>query len=315
MARILLLGLALVSCGRAEREVVVYASVDELYARPLFEAFSRETGIAVRAVHDVEEAKTLGLVHRLLAERRRPRADVFWNGEAARSVLLAEQNCFEPFRPESAADLPARFRDPSDRWTGFAARARVIVLNRERVKEPPRSLEDLAAPRWKGRVAIAHPSFGTTATHLAALRLAWGEDRVLAWLEALRANGVRVVGGNSHVRDLVARGECDLGLTDSDDVAVGEARGDAIASAIPREGTLLIPNSAALVRGAPNPPEARRFLEWLLSRSTEAALAAGPSKQIPLRGAAPAVKALDVDWSRMSPAEDFLDRARKALDL
>lgn len=314
MKRIVFAALAagLAACAPPGPEVIVYASIDELYARPLFEAFTKESGIRVRAVFDTEEAKTLGLVHRLLAERKRPQADVFWNGECARTILLKDEGLLEAYRPSSAEGIPARWRDPADTWTGFGARARVIV---HRMKDPPRTLKALADPKWKGRVAMAHPAFGTTATHLFALAQVRGEAPVLDWLRALKANDVRIVGGNSHVRDLVARGECDLGLTDSDDVAIGQARGDAIELAHPEGDRVLIPNTAALIRGAPHAAEGRRFLDWLLRSETEQILAAGPSRQFPLRPGRYELIDPEVDWSKLRPSEAFLDKARKALGL
>ena len=271
-----------VSCGGpAPDPVVLYCSVDDLYARDLFAAFTRETGIPVRPLFDTEEAKSLGLAHRILAERSSPQADVFWNGECSRTALLAREGALEAFRPASAAGVPGPWRDPAGFWTGFGARARVIVYNTQRVSQPPLTLAGLADPKWRGRVAMANPAFGTTAAHVAALAHAQGEDALLKLLAALKANGLRLVGGNSHVRDLVARGDCDLGLTDTDDVWIGKDRGDPIDMVYPDQegaGTLLIPNSAALVKGAPHPAEARKFLEWLLRPETEALLAKGRSR-------------------------------------
>ena len=79
------------ACRPRTDEVVVYTSVDDLYAREIFAAFTRETGIRVLPVFDTEEAKTLGLVHRILAEKAKPQCDVFWSGECARTVLLKKQ--------------------------------------------------------------------------------------------------------------------------------------------------------------------------------------------------------------------------------
>jgi ABC-type Fe3+ transport system substrate-binding protein len=93
---------------------------------------------------------------------------------------------------------------------------------------------------------------------------------------------------------------------------VGKARGDAIDMVVP-DDTLLIPNTAALVRNAPHPAEARRFLDFLLRAETEALLAKGRSRQIPVRGDVP--RGLRVDWAKLSTSEGFLERARKALDL
>ncbi|HEX7898955.1 MAG TPA: extracellular solute-binding protein [Planctomycetota bacterium] len=312
MRRLLPLLLLFAACSPSGPEVVVYASVDEIYARAIFDAFQRETGVRVRAVFDTEEAKALGLANRVAAEKGRAGADVFWNGEAVRTARLAALGRLEPYRPPTADGIGPAWRDPGDAWTGFGARARVIVYAPARVPSPPRSIRDLAKPEWRDRVAMANPMFGTTAAHAAALAQAMGEEPALALLAALKANGVRFVGGNSHVRDLVARGDRDLGLTDSDDVWVGKDRGDAIEMVVP-DDTLLIPNTAALVRGAPHPAEARRFLDFLLRAETEALLARGRSRQIPVRGETP--PGLRVDWAKLATSEAWLDRVRKALDL
>jgi iron(III) transport system substrate-binding protein len=121
--------LLLAACGPKTDEVVVYTSVDDLYAREIFAAFTKETGVRVLPVFDTEEAKTLGLVHRLLAERAHPQCDVFWSGDCARSSLLKKEGVLEPHRPPTAAGVGAEWRDPDGAWTGFGARARVIVYN------------------------------------------------------------------------------------------------------------------------------------------------------------------------------------------
>lgn len=308
--------LLLASCGPRADEIVVYASVDEVYARPLFEDFSRRTGIRVLPVFDTEEAKTLGLVHRLLAEKQRPQCDVFWAGDCVRTALLKKEGVLQPYEPKAAADIGPAWRDPDHAWTGFGARARVIVYNTASVKDPPRTLAALAAPRWRGRVAVANPMFGTTANHFAAL----GETDALKLAAALKANEVRVVGGNSHVRDLVARGDCDLGLTDSDDVWIGKDRGDAIDMVYPDQdgvGTLAIPNSAALVRGAPHGENARRFIEHLVGPEAETFLAKGRSRQMPVRaslsGELAALRTMKVDWGKLTESEALLDRVKRAL--
>ena len=315
---VLVLGLALGACSPTGPEVVVYTSVDEVFARAVFAAFEKETGTRVKAVYDPEEAKALGLVHRLVAEAGRPQADVFWNGEAARTALLASKGLLEPYRSPSAEGVGAAWRDPAGAWTGFGARARVIVYNTRTVKDPPRTVEALADPRWKGRVAVANPMYGTTAAHVLALCQVQGEEKTLAWIRALDA---RWVGGNSHVRDLVARGDCDLGLTDTDDVWIGKLRGDPIDLVYP-EPTLVVPNTVALVRGAPNPEPARRFIDYLLRPETEALLARGRSRQMPVRDGVPApegvpsavsLRALPVDWARLPSQEPFLARVREAL--
>ncbi len=321
--RAVLFGFALLlsaGCRSRSEEVVVYTSVDDLYSKLIFDAFTKETGIRVLPVFDTEEAKTLGLVHRILAEREHPQGDVFWSGDCARSALLRKEAVLEPYRIPTADGIGPRWRDPDHAWTGFAARARVIVYNTTRVKDPPRSVQALADPAWKGRVAVANPLFGTTAAHVIALAQTRGEDAVLKLFAALRANDVRFVGGNSHVRDLVARGDCDAGLTDTDDVWIGKGRGDPIEMIYPdqeAEGTLVIPNSAALLKGAPHPANARKFLDWLLRPETEVLLSKGPSRQIPLRNSDELgrLKAMNVDWGKLSDAEALLDKVKRSLGL
>jgi iron(III) transport system substrate-binding protein len=312
--------LLLASCsGSRSEEVVVYTSVDDLYAKEIFAAFTKETGIRVLPVFDTEESKTLGLVHRLISEKDHAQADVFWSGDCARSALLKKKGVLEPYRIPTAEEIGKEWRDPENAWTGFGARARVIVYNTKSVKEPPRTVAELADPKWKGKIAVANPLFGTTAAHVAALAQTRGEDAALKLFAALRANDVRFVGGNSHVRDLVARGDCAAGLTDTDDVWIGKQRGDPIEMIFPDQesgGTLLIPNSAALIKGAPHGANARRFLDWLLRTETEALLEKGPSRQIPVRGpATQSIKMMHVDWGRLVESEALLDKVKSTLGL
>lgn len=318
-------GLALLlasACGPRADEVVVYTSVDDLYAKEVFDAFAKETGIRVLPVFDTEESKTLGLVHRILEERAHPQADVFWSGDCARSALLKHEGALDAYRIPTAAGIGPEWRDADFAWTGFAARARVIVYNTKHVQDPPRSVADLADPKWKGRIAVANPLFGTTAAHVAALAQVRGEEPVLRLFTALRGNGVRFVGGNSAVRDLVARGDCDAGLTDTDDVWIGKQRGDPIEMVYPDQeagGTLAIPNSASLLRGAPRAANARRFLDWLLRPETEALLARGPSHEMPVRREVSdelsKIRTLRVDWGRLTASDALLDKVKQALGL
>ena len=318
----LVLGLGLAACSPSAPEVVVYTSVDEIFAREIFAVFEAETGVRVKAVYDAEAAKALGLVHRIVAEASRPQADVFWNGEAARTALLASKGLLEPYRAPTAEDIGPEWRSADGTWTGFAARARVIVYNTKTVSDPPRTVDALAHPRWNGRVAVANPMYGTTAAHVLALAQAQGEEQTLGWIQALNACEVRWVGGNSHVRDAVAAGvDAEIGLTDTDDVWIGKERGRTIDMVFP-EPTLVIPNTVALLRGAPHPEAGRRFIDFLLRPETEARLARGRSRQMPVRPGVPgpagmpaitSLRILRVDWGRLSAQEPFLERVRKEL--
>ncbi|MFH1157218.1 MAG: extracellular solute-binding protein [Pseudomonadota bacterium] len=274
-------------CPAAEA-VVVYTSADQVYSEPVFEEFHRQTGIVVKPVYDVEASKTTGLVNRLIAETAKPRCDVFWNSEIGSMIVLKNKGVLDIYRSPSAAGILELFRDADGFWTGFGARARVLVYNTTLLKESdvPRSILELTDPKWRGRVAMAYPLFGTTATHVAALFCALGQQKAEAFLTGLNTNAVVIVNGNSVVRDLVAEGKLPLGITDTDDVNVARLQGRPVGMLYPDHdglGTLLIPNTAALVRGAPHPDLARRFMDYLLSPETESRLAFSESAQMPLR--------------------------------
>lgn len=271
-------------------QVVVYTSVDQVFSEPVLKRFEKEKGIAVKAVYDVEASKTTGLVNRLLAEKQRPKCDVFWNSEFARTILLKRQGILAAYDSPSASDIPSLFRDRDRCWTGFSARARVFVYNRNLLREGdvPPSILDLAEPPWKGRVALAYPLFGTTATQMAALYVALGKDKAESYLKALQGNGVVLVDGNAVVRDLVVEGRLPLGLTDTDDVSVAIGAGKPVGMVFPDKGglgTLLIPNTVALVRGGPHPETGKILIDYLLSHKVESLLAFSEAAQIPVRAA------------------------------
>ena len=277
----------LFGCGRGPSgpSVVVYTSVDQVYSEPILRHFEASTGIKVLAVYDVEAAKTTGLVNRLIAEASRPRADVFWNGEFAQTLVLGERGVLAPYRSPAAHGLPAAYLDSAGRWTGLGGRARVLLVNTKLVAQEdfPHSIFDLLDDRWPARrIGIANPLFGTSCTQAAALYSALGAGRAREFYRRLVARGVRVLDGNSVVRDLVGSGELMIGWTDSDDACGAILRGDPVSVVIPDPdslGTLIIPGTAALVAGAPHPQEGRRLLDFLLGAEAEKRLVEGGFSQ------------------------------------
>jgi len=297
VAALTLLCLAIIlsstACRSASPEtVVVYTSVDQVISEPVLKEFEAASGVKVEAVYDVEAAKTTGLVSRLLAERSRPRADVFWSSEFAQTIFLKGQGVLEAYRSPSAAEIPAEYRDPDGHWTGFGARARVILVNTDLVQQDkhPRSIFQLADGTWgEGEVAIANPLFGTTATHAAALFAQMGDQKAAEFFRSLLQRKVMVVDGNSVVRDMVVRGEVKAGLTDTDDAHEAIAKGAHVRMIIPDQdadhplGTLVIPNTAAIVKGGPHPSTARKLIDYLTSAELESRLARSGSLQMPVR--------------------------------
>ena len=295
-------------------EVAVYTSVDAVFARPIADRFAKQTGVTVKLVPDTEETKSTGLLNRLIAEKDRPQADVFWSGDPVRAAILKRRGVAAPFQPADPADTQGRFSDPEGYWNALSARARVILYNTNLVgaREAPTSLQDFLRPKWKGRACLANPLFGTTSMHAAALFEVWGTAKATAFFEGLLTNQVRMLSSNGEVRRRVAAGDFVFGLTDTDDANVAIQEGKPVAVAFPDAdtiGTLIIPNAAVLIQDAPHPKSARRFIDFLLTPEVEQALAECEAAQMPLRPGVPVppgihrldeIKAMKVDYLRLA---------------
>jgi iron(III) transport system substrate-binding protein len=274
-----------------KKEVVIYTSVDQVYAEPVFLEFTNRTGVRVLPVYDVEAAKTTGLVNRLIAEKDHPLADVFWSGEFAQTMLLKEKGVLAQYASPLAGDIPSRFRDPDGYWTGFGGRARILIVNTDRMvpADYPHSVMDLASGRYPAdTIGIAYPMFGTASTQAAALYAQLGYDDARHYFTQLHDRGVRTVDGNSVVRDLVARGDLSFGITDTDDACGAVEHGDHVAVIVPDQqeggmGVLIIPNTVAVIAGAPHPYEARLLADYLLGSDVEGSLVRSGWIQIPSR--------------------------------
>jgi iron(III) transport system substrate-binding protein len=280
----------LVGCGgESQPRVVVYTALDQEFSEPILQRYQRQTGITIVGKYDIESTKTVGLTNQILAERDAPRCDLFWNNEIVNTLRLKKQGLLEPFTPPNATDFPETFRDKHGTWYGFAARARILIVNTQRVAETdrPTSILNLIDPRWRGRIGLAKPLFGTTATHAACLYTIWGDEKARQFFDDLKANEAQILSGNRDVARAVGRGELAFGLTDTDDALVEAAEGSPVAIVYPDRqsdqlGTLFIPNTVALIRGAPHRRQAEALAAFLLSPEVETALAQGPSGQIPL---------------------------------
>ncbi|MEQ8786276.1 MAG: extracellular solute-binding protein [Pirellulaceae bacterium] len=272
----------------ADSEVVVYTAHDREFSKPILDEFASETDITVLPKFDVESTKTVGLVNELIQQRDRPRGDVFWNNEILHTLRLDKLGMLAAVEIPEADKFPAAYRSPSGTWYGFAARARVLIVNTTIVPpdERPTSIHDLVDPRWKGKVGIARPLFGTTATHAAVLFAAWGDEAAQEFFEQVRQNA-QVVSGNKQVAQDVASGKLAWGVTDTDDAIIERDRGMPVEIVFPDQGegemgTLLIPNTVCAIEGGPNPESAKKLVAYLVTAQIERRLAEGPSAQFPL---------------------------------
>ena len=106
------------------REVTVYVSTDRVFSEPILRAYEQQSGVRVNAVYDTEETKSTGLANKLLAEKNRPQADVFWSNEPVRTLVLKRNGVLAPYKSANAEGIPPTFKDPEGYWTGFSARSR-----------------------------------------------------------------------------------------------------------------------------------------------------------------------------------------------
>jgi iron(III) transport system substrate-binding protein len=286
-----------------------------------------ETGVVAK--FDVESTKTVGLVNQLIAEKDTPVCDVFWNNEIMHTVRLQKMGLLKPRQWNVGPGWPSDMIASDGSWCGFAARARVLMVNIDKFESPddfPTSVEDLTDPKWKDNCAMARPLFGTTATHFAVLREKYGEEKTLEMLRQIRDNAV-VLSGNKQVALAVGAGQVAWGLTDTDDAVIEQDRGFRVEIIFPdqasdRPGTLRIPNTLAILKDAPHPVAAEKLADYLVSPETEDRLAMGLSSQLPISRESEyrprvmpttPVRWMSVDFE--AAAEDWTGWAEKVLEI
>ncbi|WP_303860258.1 extracellular solute-binding protein [Alkalibaculum bacchi] len=258
LTTLVLFGMVLIllsACSMTEKnELVIYTSVDQIYSEPIFNLFEKETGIKVKAVYDVESQKTTGMASRLEAEKSKPVADLFWNGEFTKTIALTEKGVLSDY-------------------IAFGGRARVLLVNTEKIKpdDYPTTLTDLLSEKYQpSMIAIARPMFGTTFSQACALYAQLGDEPGKIFFEQVKNRGIKIVEGNSVVRDMVVSGEVAMGLTDTDDAydAINKEKPVAIIFLDQKSdemGTLIIPNTIAFVSGRPESSSAKEFMDFITS--------------------------------------------------
>jgi iron(III) transport system substrate-binding protein len=295
------------SANGSPQALVVYTSVDEPYARPILDEFTKQTGVMIVLQTDTEATKSAGLAARLEAERDKPRADVWWGNEVFHTIRLADAGVLAPYESPSAKDVPAKFKDAEHRWAGCGLRARVIAVYQGETSGglQPVALDWLLRDEFRGKVAMARPTAGTTGGHVAALYVLRGPDRFKNFFTRLKANEVKLLGGNGPVAEALGRGDVVLGLTDNDDVASVLRNGGKIRQHLPDQdatGTLTIPTTVALVKGTQRPEAAKKLVDYLLSREVERKLIDAQFAGWSVRAATSDIRSMDVDYRAVAKA-------------
>lgn len=281
--------------SRAEDEVVLYSAADREVAAPILSAFERRHAkTKVATTFDVESTKTVGLVSRIESEAAQPRCDLFWNNEILHTLRLEQAGLLQSVSWSVPSNWPKTMRSPGGTWIAFAARARVLLVNRDLLPDQsqwPNSVMDLSDTRWQQKAAVALPLFGTTATHFTVLQSKLGADRSAEWFRGVKQNAV-VLSGNKQVAQAVSSGQVAFGLTDTDDALIEIDNGLPVSIVFPDQqsaqlGTLLIPNTLCMLKNCRHPVSAEALGNYLLSEDIEGRLAMGPSGNIPVRPSHP----------------------------
>lgn len=312
---VVLLMVALGCVARQDDSVVLYCATDREYATPILDGFERaHASTEVARQFDVEASKTLGLVTRIEQEAKQPRCDVFWNNEILHTIRLQKKGLLETRRWAIPDNWPERYRAADGSWVGIAARARVLIVNRELLKEPsawPNSVAELSDPRWKGKCGLAFPIYGTTATHMSVLAtsptglgdgLKWAD-----WIDAVHGNAVTLA-GNKQVAIAVAAGELAWGLTDTDDAIIEKERGEPVDLVFPDQasggfGTVFIPNTVAMIAGAAHRASGGALCDYLVSEKVESRLTMSSSAHFPVWPGAEQSSRVDIANVRWADAD------------
>jgi iron(III) transport system substrate-binding protein len=261
-------------CNKQEspsNRVVLYCSVDDVYAKPIIKELEKQTGLQIDVLYDTEAAKTAGLANKIRAEKNRPQGDVFWSSALLQTLLLNREGLLQPYVSPNAKDIPAAFKAKDGSWTGLGVRARVRVIS-GKVRPPKRT------------IGISNPQFGTGSDWVAAIGVRWGKVKTLDYFRDLQKDGLQVLPGNSVVAEKVARGDLPYGITDTDDYFAQRSKArSTFLMASGRAVPVFIPGSVAILKNARHDDNAKKLVDALLQVDTEKQLVQTMIGVMPLR--------------------------------
>jgi iron(III) transport system substrate-binding protein len=271
-------------------EVVVYSARNEQLIKPLFDAYTKDTGVAVRFATDKEGP----LLARLQAEGENTQADMLITVDAGNLWQAAEAGVLRPVNsPVLRANIPAPLRDPGDQWFGLAVRARALVYSPERVKpEELVSYEDLASPKWKGRLCLRTSKKVYNQSLVAMLIARHGEAKTEEIVRGWVANlATEPQASDNQVMEAIDAGKCDVGVVNTYYFGrlLDERPGLKVRLAWPDKtgpGVHVNISGAGVTRHAKHPEEAQKLLEWLSSPKAQG-LFAGLNLEFPANPVVP----------------------------
>ncbi|MDN5786818.1 Fe(3+) ABC transporter substrate-binding protein [Pseudorhodobacter sp.] len=302
-AALALLGSAI--CTMAD-EVNVYSYRQPELIQPLADGFTADTGIAVNIAF-VDK----GMAERLIAEGKRSPADLVMTVDISRLMELVDAGVTQPV--ESAVlkeNIPANLRASDDEWFGLTSRARIVYASKERVKDGEvTTYEDLADPKWKGRICSRSGTHPYNVALLGAMIAHHGEAEAKTWAEGLKANLARKPAGSD--RDQVKAiwaGECDIAIGNT--YYMGQMVNDPeqkewadsvriVFPVFEGDGTHMNVSGVAMTKAAPNKDAALKFMEWL-SEDHAQKIYAETNYEFPVKLGVPR-SALVESWGAFTP--------------
>lgn len=270
----LLTVIAALSAAADAAEVNLYTTREPGLIMPLLDAFTAKTGIKVNTVF-----VTTGLAERVEAEGDNSPADVLMTVDIGNLVDLVDHSVTQPIKSEILdAAVPANLRDPAGRWYALTLRARILYVAKNRVDAETFTYEELADPKWQGKICIRSGQHPYNTALIAAVIAKHGEADAEKWLTGVKRNLARKPsGGDREVARDILGGLCDVGLGNSYYVGLmrsgaggpeQKSWGDAIDVLLPtfaEGGTHVNVSGAAVAKNAPNKSNAIKLLEFLAS--------------------------------------------------
>ena len=261
--------LLLVPCAaRAQETINVYSIWPENWARPMFEEFEKAVGVKVNFVR-FSSGEALA---RVIAEKNNPRVDVLFGGPVETFAAGINEGVFEAYKPPAATKLPARFRHADGLWTAIADDPLVFMTNNKFLKDhnlqPPQSWNDLLAPAYKNQLQMADArTSGTAVTRIFSLLEVHGRDEAKAfdYMKKLRPNVQLYTKSGGGGTLPVGLGQAGGGIFFIVDALDTKAKGYDVAISFPKEGIGTAAEAIALIKGARNPVQAKKLIDWASS--------------------------------------------------
>lgn len=319
------------ACGSGEQgqEVNVYTHRHYEADGKLYEKFTEETGIKVNVVN----ANADELIQRLEAEGTNSPADVLITVDGGRLNRAQEKGLLQPVGSAVLeTNVPSQFREPDGYWFGVTYRARIIAYSKERVQPGEiNNYEDLADPKWKGRILVRSSEHIYNQSLLASVLLASGEEKALEWAKGIVANLARNPKGSDRDQvKAVAAGEGDvaivntyyIGLMLNGESAEEKKAAEGIQIVYPNQdnrGTHINVSAVALTKHAPNRENAIKFLEFMSGNHAQEILAQTNyeypvNPEVPMAGLLQSWGQFKKDSVNLSLLGKYNDQAVKIMD-